>query len=129
LPAIPRKRSVSVKPTIALLSILAIVLLSIAFVQYDPAFATQLQACQHAINSNSPQATGCLASGSRAATIGLVLYLAGVVAALLAWLLGLVKTAQIRRWVWFVVIFLFSPLASLLYGVVGPSSRPNTPTA
>jgi uncharacterized membrane protein len=112
----------SVKLLIALLSILAIALLSIAFVNYGPAFATQLQSCQHAGNGTS--STGCLTSGSRAATLGLVLYLAGVVAALLAWLLGLVKTAQIRRWIWFIVVFLLSPLGSLLYGLVGPTTRP-----
>lgn len=113
------------KLIIALLSITAMVLLGIAFVQYGPAFAAQAQACQPLIESNSPQATGCLTSGSRAATTGLVLYLAGVAVALLAWLLGLVKTAHIRRWFWFVVVFLLSPLGSLLYGALGPSSRPH----
>ncbi len=111
------------KPTIALLSIVAIALLSIAFVNYGPAFATQVQSCQSALNGT--HAAGCLTSGSQAATIGLVLYLAGVFAALLAWLLGLVKTASVRRWAWFIVIFLLSPLGSLLYGVVGPTSRPH----
>jgi uncharacterized membrane protein len=111
-----------VKLLIALLSILAIALLTSAFVYYGPAFATQLQSCQHA--ATGPYATGCLTSGSRAATLGLVLYLGGVVAALLAWVLGLVKTAQIRRWLWFIVVFLLSPLGSLLYGLVGPTSRP-----
>lgn len=110
------------KLLIALLSILAIALLSIAFVYYGPAFATQLQSCQHA--ANSTYSTSCLTSGSRAATLGLVLYLGGVVAALLAWVLGLVKTAQIRRWLWFIVVFLLSPLGSLLYGLLGPTSRP-----
>lgn len=109
------------KPTIALLSILAIALLSIAFINYGPAFATQVQSCQSTINSTL--SLGCLTSGSQAATIGLVLYLAGVFAALLAWFLGLVKTASVRRWVWFVVVFLLSPLGSLLYGVIGPTTR------
>lgn len=110
------------KLLIALLSILAIALLSSAFVYYGPAFATQLQSCQHA--ASGPYSPSCLTSGSRAATLGLVLYLGGVAAALLAWLLGLVKTAQIRRWIWFIVVFLLSPLGSLLYGLVGPTSRP-----
>jgi hypothetical protein len=99
--------------------------LSLAFIAYGPAFAAQAQACQPLITSNSPQAPGCLTSGSQAATIGLVLYLAGVVVALLAWLLGLVKTAHIRRWFWFIVVFLLSPLGSLVYGLLGPSSRPH----
>ncbi|HEX3270498.1 MAG TPA: hypothetical protein VHR15_07600 [Ktedonobacterales bacterium] len=111
------------KLVIALLSLGAIVLLSLAFIQYGPAFAAQAQACQPLINSSSPQAPACLTSGSQAATAGLALYLAGIAVALLAWLLGLVKTAHIRRWFWFIVVFLLSPLGSLLYGVVGPSSR------
>ncbi|HLZ25342.1 MAG TPA: hypothetical protein VKQ30_24740 [Ktedonobacterales bacterium] len=117
------------KLIIALLSMVAIALLGVAFVQYGPAFAAQAQVCQPLINSNSPQATGCLTSGSQAATTGLVLYFAGVVTALLAWLLGLVKTANIRRWFWFIVVFLLSPLGSLLYGILGPSSRPGEVSA
>lgn len=111
------------KLVIALVSLGAIVLLGLAFIQYGPAFAAQAQACQPLINSISPQAPACLTSGSQAATTGLALYLAGVALALLAWLLGLVKTAHIRRWFWFIVVFLLSPLGSLLYGVMGPSSR------
>lgn len=113
-------RSAVNKPTIAILSILAIVLLIVAFMLYGPAFATQLRACQS--SSASTNLAQCLTSGSRATTIGLVLYLAGVLAALLAWLMGLLKTAQIRRWGWFVVVLLISPLGSLLYGVVGPTT-------
>jgi hypothetical protein len=109
------------KPTIAILSILAIALLIIAFVGFGPAFATQLRACQS--SGSSTNLAQCLTSGSSATTIGLVLYLAGVLAALLAWIMGLLKTAQIRRWAWFVVVLLISPLGSLLYGVVGPTTR------
>lgn len=112
------------KPTIAILSILAIALLIIAFVGFGPAFATQLRACQSSsASTNLPNLAQCLTSGSRATTIGLVLYLAGVLAALVAWIMGLIKTAQIRRWAWFVVVLLISPVGSLLYGVVGPTTR------
>lgn len=109
------------KPTIAILSVLAIALLIIAFVGFGPAFATQLKSCSS--STSNAYSTGCITSGSRAATIGLVLYLAGVLAALLAWIMGLIKTAQIRRWGWFVLVFLISPLGSLLYGIVGPTTR------
>jgi hypothetical protein len=110
-----------VKRTIALLSILAIALLSIAFLNYGPAFATQLQSCQTSLYTSDQ--FRCLTSGSQAATMGFVLYLVGVVAALVAWVLGLITTAVRGRWGWFLVVVLLSPLGSLLYGLFGPATR------
>jgi len=109
------------KRTIALLSLAAIVLLLSAFVGFGPAFATQLRSCQSA--TNNPYATNCLSSASGAVVIGFVLYLAGVLAALVAWILGLITTARMRRWGWFVAVLLISPLGSLLYGLAGPTQR------
>lgn len=112
------------KPTIAILSILAIALLIIAFVGFGPAFATQLRDRQSSsASTNLTNLAQCLTLGSCATTIGLVLYLACVLAALVAWIIGMIKTAQIRRWAWFVVVLLISPLGSLLYGVVGTTTR------
>jgi hypothetical protein len=111
------------KRTITILSLVAIVLLVIAFVGFGPAFATQLRSCQSSINN--PYSTGCITSASRAVVIGFVLYLAGALAALAAWIMGLIKTAQISRWGWLVVVLLISPLGSLLYGLAGPTTRAN----
>jgi hypothetical protein len=36
---------------------------------------------------------------------------------------GLIKTAQIGAWGWFVAILLLTPLASLIYGIAGPETR------
>lgn len=119
----PRKGWNRMKPTIALLSIAAIILLSIAFVGFGPAFATQLQACQTSLYTTDQ--FRCLTSGSQAATSGFALYLAGVVAAFIAWVLGLITTLARGRWGWFLVVLLLSPLGSLLYGLFGPTSRPN----
>ena len=55
--------------------------------------------------------------------IGFVLYLVGVLAALLAWLIGLLQTARIGRWGWFLGGLRSSPLGSLLYGLVGPKTK------
>jgi hypothetical protein len=109
------------KRTIALLSLAAIVLLLTAFVGFGPAFATQLRTCQSA--TNNPYATNCLSSASGAVVIGFVLYLAGALAALVAWIMGLITTVHLRRWGWFVAVLLISPLGSLLYGLAGPTQR------
>ena len=116
-----------IKFIIAILSALAIALLIIAFVGFGPAFATQLQTCQTSLYTTDQ--FRCLTSGSQAATMGFVLYLAGVVAALVAWVLGLIMTVVRGRWSWFLVVLLLSPLGSLLYGLFGPTSRPNAAVA
>jgi sugar phosphate permease len=104
------------KRTITILSLVAIVLLIAAFLGYGPAFATQLRSCQ-----SSP--SNCASTASGGVLIGFALYLLGALAALLAWIMGLVRTAQIGRWGWFLVVFLISPLGSLLYGLAGPTTR------
>jgi hypothetical protein len=109
------------KRTIALLSLAALVLLLTAFVGFGPAFATQLRSCQSA--TNNPYATNCISSASGAVVIGFVLYVAGALAAVVAWILGLITTAQLGRWGWFVAVLLLSPLGSLLYGLAGPTQR------
>jgi len=104
------------KRTITILSLVGIVLLIIAFVGFGSVFATQLRSCQRSI-------PGCISSASRAADIGFVLYLAGVIPVLVGWIMGLMKTAQIRRWGWFVAVLLTIPVGSLLYGIAGPTTR------
>ncbi len=111
--------TIVIKFTVAILSALAIALLIIAFVGFGPAFATQLHACQTSLYTSDQ--FRCLTAGGQAATSGYVLYLGGAVAALLAWALGLITTAVHGRWGWFLVILLFSPLGSLLYGLFGAS--------
>jgi len=111
------------KRTITILSLAAIVFLVAAFVGFGPAFATHLQSCQRSFSG--PNAGECLTSASGPVLIGFVLYLAGVLAALFAWLISLVRTAQIGRWGWFLGVLLLSPLGSLLYGLVGPATKPS----
>jgi hypothetical protein len=84
------------KRTITILSLVAIVLLVSAFVGFGPAFSTHPRSCQSSINGTN--ATSCLSSASSAVIIGFVLYLVGAIAALAAWIMGLIKTAQIGRW-------------------------------
>jgi hypothetical protein len=117
------------KRTIALLSLAALVLLLSAFVGFGPAFATQVRSCQSA--TNNPYVTNCISSASGAVVIGFVLYVAGALAAVVAWILGLITTAHLRRWGWFVAVLLLSPLGSLLYGLAGPppSAKPEATRA
>jgi hypothetical protein len=109
------------RATIAILSLAAIALTVIAFVGYGPAVATQLFGCRSSLYG--PPATGCAAYPASAVDIGIALYLGGLLAALIAWILGLAKTAQMKRWGWFVAVLLTPPLGTLLYGLAGPSTR------
>ena len=109
------------KAIIAILSIAAIVLNVIAFVKFGPAFSTQLRSCQS--STSNTNLLSCLTSAGSAVDFGLVLYLGGVIAAILAWIMGLSKTAQFRRWGWFAAVLLLPVLGSLLYGLGGPTTR------
>src|SRR5262249_20284550 len=119
--------TIVIKFTIAILSALAIALLIVAFVGFGPAFATQLQGCQTSLYTSDQ--FRCLTSGSQAATTGFVLYLAGAVAALLAWVLGLIVTVAHGRWGWFFLVLVLSPIGSLLYGLFGASASSPRPTS
>ncbi|HEV7126018.1 MAG TPA: hypothetical protein VGN32_01100 [Ktedonobacterales bacterium] len=111
------------KIAILLLSIAAIVLGIIGYSQIYQSGAPCLQytsdptAYQLCIHNASTRV------GSGAGIGFLVLLVAGV-AELIGWILGLVSSATQRRWGWFVVILLFSPLTSLLYGFFGPADAP-----
>lgn len=42
-----------------------------------------------------------------------------------AWMLGLMKTARIGRWDWFVAVLFLGPAGALLYGISGPAGHPH----
>jgi hypothetical protein len=109
------------KGLIVMLILLAIILNAIAFVGFGPAFSTYLRSCQSSISS--PYPTSCSTSASSAVLIGFVLYLSGVIAAIIAWVVGLITTARVRRWGWFVAVLILPVLGSLLYGLIGPTTK------
>jgi hypothetical protein len=109
------------KRTIAILSIVAIVLFVVGFVIAGAATAATLSQCQANADGTVPASCGASAAGGLG--IALLVYLLGAVAAVIAWIMGLVKTAQIGRWGWFVAVLLISPLGSLIYGLAGPTER------
>jgi len=110
------------KGFIVLLILIAIILNVIAFVGFGPAFSTYLRSCQSSISSSYP--TSCSTTASSAVVIGFVLYLSGVIAAIIAWIVGLITTARIKRWGWFVAVLILPVLGSLLYGLIGPATKP-----
>ncbi|MGL4176728.1 MAG: hypothetical protein ACRCSN_11680 [Dermatophilaceae bacterium] len=56
--------------------------------------------------------------------IGLALAGLATVMAFVALVGALVRTAQLARWGWFVLLLLFSSIALLVYVIVGPTTRP-----
>jgi hypothetical protein len=78
--------------------------------------------CYQTPASGSGQVGSGAGSGisNSGAFIAGVLGIVGFLAMLYAWLCGLVKTARIQAWGWFVAIFLLPPVGSLFYGAFGP---------
>ncbi len=106
------------KRTITILSIVGIVLFIVGIVVAGAAAANAAASCQNATDT-----TSCVNASAGGLGIAGLVYLLGIVASLIAWIMGLVKTAQIGRWGWFVAVLLISPLGSLLYGLAGPEER------
>ena len=55
------------------------------------------------------------------ALVGLILYSLAGLLTFLSWLFGIIRTIRGQAWGWFVVILLFSPIATLIYGLMGPA--------
>ncbi|GEM_PF-1249384 len=107
----PRLKGYSMKRAILFLSIGAIVAFIVGIVLAG-AGATQASA-----------SSGSAGAGTLLALIGLILYFLGGLMAFVAWIMGIIATARIGRWGWFVLVLLISPLGSLIYGIAGPTER------
>ena len=59
--------------------------------------------------------------GPTTSTIAGILFLLGLVALFLAWVMGLLFTFRAKQWLWFVLIFLFLALGTLAYSLMGKS--------
>lgn len=95
-----------------ILSILAIVLFIAGFALIGSAAA--------GCTATATGQASCSSSAAGSAALGGILNLVGGIAWFVAWLLGIIKTATIKRWGWFVLVLLLSPLGSLIYGAAGP---------
>jgi serine/threonine protein kinase len=73
-----------------------------------------------------------------ASTLGLFLYLLNLFLAIpaipyvglgliiIAWVLGLIHSSWFRQWNWFFIILLLSPFAGIVYGIAGPTRKPQS---
>ncbi len=104
------------KGTIVILSIGAILLYIVCFV------AIGAGAASCGTGSTAITASNC-ASGAGALGLGIILIVIGGILALIAWIFGLIRSAQASAWGWFVLVLLISPLGSLIYGLAGPEGR------
>jgi hypothetical protein len=103
------------KRTILILSIGAIIIGIAGWVVLLGAAAS----CTPATSSTTATCSSGAAGGALVAI--LLLVIAGILT-FLSWLFGLIKTARSGKWGWFILVFLISPLGSLIYGAAGPEA-------
>ena len=63
-------------------------------------------------------------TGATLALVGLALYVIAGILAFVAWIGALIKTAQLKRWGWFVCLIVFSGITMLVYIFAGPETEP-----
>lgn len=123
-PILARRRGASSRTAILIVSILASALLIVSVVSafFTPALFTP-ETC---INGSDPQVCyyGGQATLVALAGIALPAVLSALLVGMPAWVMALTETAQSRRWRWFTVILLFSPIAAMLYGFRGAQRKP-----
>jgi hypothetical protein len=93
------------KRTILILTLVSIVLIIVGAVLTGASISTTTTT-----GTTTPSASGP----------GLAVYAIGGLVALVTWIMGLVKTAQLKRWGWFVEVLLLGLLGTLIYGIAGP---------
>src|SRR5579863_6301695 len=122
------RAATTMKIAIVLLSIVAIVLGLVGYTQIFHSVSPVVASCSQYLPNDQSAYQQCVNNASArvapGAGIGFLLVLAAGLAEFSAWILGLISTVMQRSWIWFVVVLLFTPLGSLLYGVFGPASEP-----
>lgn len=96
-----------------ILSILAIVLIIAGT-------ALVVSAASGCTAATATAPASCSSGAAGNAALGGILNLVGYIATFVAWILGIIKTATLKRWGWMVLVLLLSPLGSLIYGAAGP---------
>lgn len=80
-----------------------------------------------AANCAGPGATTitqeCLAQGTTPTYIAFALFGLAALLGLIGWIGGLIKTATIGAWGWFVAVLILGSLGALIYGIAGPETR------
>ncbi len=72
--------------------------------------------------------TGSAVNGGSVAIV-VILFVVYFILALAAWVLGMISTAQIHRWGWFVAIMLTSLIGATIYAIAGPDFPPDDDVA
>lgn len=109
--------STSLKIATLIFGILGLVGLILAIVL----FSSGGSQCLSTANVSSGTCSSTQAVGTIG--LGLLVLVVALVFTFVGWILGIVKTAMIGRWGWFVAVLLLSPLGSVLYGIFGPAHR------
>ena len=76
--------------------------------------------------SGNPTVSSVSGGTPALALVGILLLVATSIVYLIAWIGGLVRTAQLQRWGWFVCMLVFGGIVTLIYSFAGPDT-PNTP--
>ncbi len=94
-------------------------------VLFVPAFVSVASNCTNLYNGSTPTctvpATNALPTLS---LVGIGVAFIGGIFNLVAWIGALVRSARMQTWVWFIVVLLFSSLATLIYALAAPSDVP-----
>ena len=110
------------KPSILITSALALILLVIAAFLFARAFSGV--AAPGAMGGQPNQAAA--AAAVRHGILPGILYVLGLLLAFVSWVLGLIQSIRLKRWIWLVFFILFSPITGIVYGLVGKTT-PATP--
>ncbi len=114
------------KRAVLILSIVAILLLIVGSFMFGSAVASIAAQCAQTTDPTAQQQctqqAGVQQAGSTLLAVSLISL--GGLASFVAWIMGLIKTAQVKAWGWFVAVLLVSPLGSLIYGIAGPDKGP-----
>ncbi len=94
------------KSTFLILSIVALALLAVGYGMIGASVTTTTTGSTVTATSN-------------ASPIALALVGIGGLVSLVTWILGLVKTVQLKRWGWFVAVLLLGTIGTLIYGIAG----------
>ena len=102
--------------------------LVLAIIGVGAFIASAISAAQTSTTSTTAAASPSLTT-SGPMLIGSLFFLVAIVCGLIAWIGGLIATAKIQRWGWFVAVLLLGSLGALIWGIGGPTeaSTPQMP--
>ncbi len=61
--------------------------------------------------------------------IAIILYIIAAILSFIAWVGALIRMAELRQWVWFIFLLIFSGITMLFYIFIGPTTPADQPAA